>query len=438
MTTRLPAFHDGRVTVYLGDVRSVLRDLPAASVDMCVTSPPYWALRDYGLAPLVWGGDPTCDHRWIAAHPRRPRDGSCCDRCGAWSGDLGLEPSLDMYLEHMVEVFREVRRLLKPSGTLWLNLGDCYDAGTRSSRSVCRPTQRGNWTVRAACLRPNAEMKPKDLVGLPWRVALALQADGWWLRSDIIWSKPNPMPESVRDRPVRSHEYVYLLTRSSRYFYDADGVREESATSALKAPAGWDRGLGAHGRIHRLGREPVGRPGQHHSSSLGGLSLTPRTGRNRRTVWTIPTQPFRGAHFATFPERLVEPCILAGTSEAGCCSRCGAPWQRVTRIGYDNPGNRSTNRPRSVERRSETAGFRARLERRSVTVGWRPACSCAASSEPAVVLDPFAGSGTTLAVAARLGRRAIGVELKPDYIELIERRVSHAAPHDSMREPEAA
>ena len=470
MVNRLAAYRDDSVTVHVGDVRKVLRELPAASVDCCVTSPPYWGLRDYGLPPLTWGGDPNCRHQWSGMKmarggrkafcgPERTQlvsrvgktkrqdgavttGGRFCLRCTAWLGDLGLEPSPDLYLAHIVEVFRDIRRVLKPTGTVWLNLGDAYCAGTRTDRT---PTTRtgvdvpASWSARCQPQRIGSVpgLKPKDLIGLPWRVAFALQADGWYLRADIIWAKPNPMPESVRDRPTKSHEYVFLLSSSSRYFYDTEAVREPAAASAPKAPAGWDKAAGAHGSFHRLGREPVisaerkslaGPTYSRHRAAIpGGQTLTLRSGRNRRTVWTIATQPFRGAHFATFPERLVEPCILAGTSEAGCCAACGAPWEREVVVAYENPGNRTTNGPRSVGRRSQTPGFEIRLERHSPTRGWHPTCRCPARPVQAVVLDPFAGSGTTLAVAARLGRRAVGIELNPDYLALIKARCALAA-----------
>jgi DNA modification methylase len=381
---RAAAYGDANVTVHLGDAREVLLTLPAASIDCCVTSPPYWGLRDYGLEPQLWGGDPTCRHRWD--HP--PADlsdgGVLCRRCDAWLGHLGLEASPELYTRHLVEVFRAVRRTLKPSGTVWLNVGDCHNAGTTAPR---RPSgsRHGYWQAAGSMgdRRVHAQgLKVKDLVGMPWRVALALQADGWYLRSDIVWAKPNAMPESVRDRPMRAHEYVFLLSAGPRYFYDGEAAARPFANPPHPA------------------------------------------GRTRGTVWTISNQPRRGVHFATFPELLVEPCILAGTSQAGCCPGCGEPWRRRVEVTYGNPGNRRTNGPRSLARRRETQGFRVRLERRVVGTTWEPACACGEEPVPAVVLDPFAGSGTTLAVAARLGRRGLGVELNPDYVELIRQRCS--------------
>jgi DNA modification methylase len=411
---RPPAHGDAGVTVHLGDAREVLAGLPAASVDCCVTSPPYWGLRDYDLEPQLWDGDPNCVHRWN--RPDGPADvGGSCLNCDAWLGHLGLEPSPELYVRHLVEVLRRVRRVLKPGGTLWLNLGDAYNAGTTAIR---RPSsdRHGYWRAAGSMgdrrLRAPG-LKVKDLVGIPWRVALALQADGWYLRSDIIWSKPNPMPESVRDRPIRAHEYLFLLTRSQRYHYDAEAAREPHADDRF------DRAS-----IRRNGAAlQKGGTANHPFANAMPLSDTSRpAGRSRRTVWTIPTQRYRGAHFATFPERLVEPCVLAGSSDAGCCSACGEPWRRRLEVVYTNPGNRRSNGPRSRERRRETPGFLVRLERRAVTRAWEPGCGCDQQRVPAVVLDPFAGSGTTLAVAAGLGRRAIGIELSAHYVELIRQR----------------
>ncbi|HEY8778170.1 MAG TPA: site-specific DNA-methyltransferase [Solirubrobacterales bacterium] len=464
MTSRLsPAFADGSVTVYHGDVREVLRLLPAASIDCCVTSPPYWGLRDYGLPPSTWGGDFGCPHRWgrwAESHDQREASehgksrttnrfygdpsrrfngnhqrhsaGTSCVRCDAWRGCLGLEPTPELYVEHLVEVFRAVRRVLKPSGSLWLNLGDCYDAGTSAARIASRTAEHGYWKNPAISLRPKAGLKPKDLMGMPWRVAFALQEDGWWLRSDIIWAKPNPMPESVRDRPTRAHEYVFLLAPSARYLYDDAAAREPVTGNAHprghgvnpKAatwPAGWSAEHGGHGGIPR-GRY---RPKQNASfaKAVGGLVAT----RNRRTVWTIPTQPYRGSHFATFPERLVEPCILAGSSAVGCCPECAEPLRRVTtrRRTHDGEPRDDLGAWRNADPGSPIGAQgdgHWRYATEVSTRGWQRSCDHQGAPVPAVVLDPFAGSGTTLAVAARLGRRAVGVELKADYLPLIKRR----------------
>ncbi len=228
--------------IITGDALQSLQAMPDGSVDCIVTSPPYWGLRDYGHA-----------------------------------GQLGLEQTPEEYVAAMVAVFREVRRVLKPTGTLWLNLGDSYTSGGRTLRDADDKLE-----ARGMDSRPATPMglKPKDLVGIPWRVAFALQADGWYLRSDIIWHKPNPMPESVTDRCTKAHEYVFLLAKSERYFYDAEAVKEEAVGKTLHDLTG---------------------PGK----------------RNRRDVWTIPTKPFKGAHFAVMPEALVAPCILAGCPEGG-------------------------------------------------------------------------------------------------------------------------
>jgi DNA modification methylase len=385
-------YSDAWTAILHGDVRAALRSLPANSVDCVVTSPPYWGLRDYGLPPQVWDGEPECDHAWSDS------EATMCGRCAAWRGQLGLEPTIDLYVSHMVEVFREVRRVLKPPGTAWINLGDCYNAGTNASR-VASANRVGYWQSAGSMGDRRvkaAGLKAKDLVGIPWRVALALQADDWYLRSDIIWAKTNPLPEGVRDRPVRAHEYLFLLSKEPRYFYDPEAVRElvESGPS--------DEGARAR-------------------------DTTLRRGRAQRSVWNIPTQRYHKAHFATFPERLVEPCIRAGTSSAGCCPACGRAWPRSVCVRYANPGSRSSNGPRSLERRRESPGFSRRLIRLAEGDSWRPGCSCGRPRVPTTVLDPFAGSGTTLAVARRLGRRAIGIELNADYVNLARDRVRAVA-----------
>ncbi len=266
------------VSILTGDCRDLLATLDAESVQTCVTSPPYFGLRDYGVA-----------------------------------GQIGLEQTPDAFVAELVAVFRDVRRVLKDDGTLWLNLGDSYAGGGTIGRNDTGPdalarrakkfgTGTGSGSaVGSQGTRPRvADLKPKDLIGIPWRVAFALQADGWYLRSDIIWHKPNPMPESVTDRPTKSHEYLFLLTKSERYVYDADAIAELIADSTAN-----DQRDG-----NPSGRPDIGFPGQ---PSRGATKLGNGQLRNRRTVWTVATQPFKGSHFATFPPALIEPCILAGS-----------------------------------------------------------------------------------------------------------------------------
>jgi site-specific DNA-methyltransferase (adenine-specific) len=291
--------------------------MPSGSVHCCVTSPPYWGLRDYRTPPQIWGGEPNCRHRWgdpirtpwandvrgpngrqknLAAGAWKVKTtGPFCQRCGAWRGALGLEPDYRLYVDHLVAVMREVGRVLRPDGSLWLNLGDSYASGAGKAKRAGGGAQGAAWQGKGpagyrgahkadpknpgadlAGFQPNRMpqpgLKPKDLAGIPWRVAFALQDDGWWLRRDIIWAKPNPMPESVRDRPTTAHEYLFLLTKSSRYYFDGEAIKELTATAAR---------------------------------------------RNKRSVWTVATAPFPGAHFATFPPALIKPCILAGCPTGG-------------------------------------------------------------------------------------------------------------------------
>lgn len=361
----------GRQHILVGDVLSRLRTLPDNSVQCCVTSPPYWGLRDYGV-----------------------------------EGQIGSEKTPEEFVARMVEVFREVRRVLRPDGTLWLNLGDSYaeswgNSGRRPEldgiKSHQRPKatkyiNRGGWDNRRD--RPPSSyklpgLKPKDLIGIPWRVAFALQADGWWLRQDIIWQKTDPMPSSVTDRCTTAHEYLFLLTKSDRYYFDTIAISESAVDTGT---------------------------------------------RNKRDVWTISTQAYKGAHFATFPELLVEPCILAGTSERGCCSKCGTPYRRQvvservpTRPGRDTKVEGTT---------SDVSGNRdpERHVTTKHTIGWDQMCECEghmdagftihpADTEPCTVLDPFCGSGTTLTVAEHHGRKGIGIELNPEYAHLAIERI---------------
>jgi DNA modification methylase len=276
---------------------------------------------------------------------------------------------------------------------------------------------------------PLPGLKPKDLVGIPWRLAFALQADGWWLRSDVVWAKPNPMPESVTDRPTKAHEYVFLLAKSKRYYFDQEAVREPHEMTPQRRPHG-------HAR-RRPGRLMPEHKWAGTARDEPGIDGNP-AGRNIRTVWNIATQPFPDAHFAVahfavFPESLIRPCVLAGTSERGCCSRCGAPWTRVSERAFVPQGDVSPTKlaKASAKGLDQSNGWGAtpRGTTTSTTMGWTPSCDCA-DSEPVrcTVLDPFAGSGTTGLVADQSGRDAILLELNPAYCEMARRRIQHAAP----------
>jgi DNA modification methylase len=316
------------VRIFRGDCRDVLKTLPNESVHCVVTSPPYFGLRDYGTAQWE-GGDPECEHlpedrgsRFATPVSAKQRSntgsGTASNRdcsCGAHRIDcqIGLEATPDEYVAQMVAVFREVRRVLRKDGTLWLNLGDSYNSGGNpigEDKTAAASTLQGGKSTQANSRRVwTALLKPKDLIGIPWRVAIALQSDGWWLRQDIIWSKPNPMPESVTDRCTKAHEYLFLLAKSERYYYDQKAIAEPFADDRNGNPGAYNSSLAS-----------LQTPQGIHGNGVTGKgwnvdNLISR--RNKRSVWEIATQPFSEAHFATFPPALIEPCILAGCPKNG-------------------------------------------------------------------------------------------------------------------------
>jgi DNA modification methylase len=390
--------------IVLGDVMTVLPGLPAGIARCCVTSPPYWGLRDYGIPPTVWGGDPSHVHEWQEKIPGDRRKGqrgatsALADRkvaaeqvaartvsrgqfcaCGAWLGCFGLEPTPELYLEHAVMIFREVRRVLADDGTLWLNMGDCYISNTKSDEGDPK-YKGGHDRIDNPNRKPIPGLKPKDLLGMPWRLAFALQADGWYLRSDIIWHKPNPMPGSQVDRPTTAHEYLFLLSKSAKYFYDKSAIAEIAVTNDAAKVAGWAT-TGKHSAIdHAQAKDlPDGQLNirKFRQNARAQDSRSTSGMRNKRSVWTIPTEAMPEAHFATFPEKLVEPCVLAGSAEGD------------------------------------------------------------------LVLDPFSGSGTTALVAAKLNRRYLGIEVNPEYVAISKRRLDGVVAQQtlftapvSMRPPE--
>jgi DNA modification methylase len=425
-----------------------------------VTSPPYWGLRDYGTAEWE-GGDVDCDHKdslqtrgnipgTKQATNNNGEGGASyrndCGKCGAKRIDaqLGLEKTPEEYVAKMVLVMREVRRVLRDDGTLWLNLGDSYAGGGQTGRNDNGRPEKGRGWAEYDITRTKIDrrdgLKPKDLVGIPWRVAFALQADGWYLRSDIIWAKPNPMPESVTDRCTKAHEYVFLLTKSAKYFYDAEAIREKGICTAEQVIR--QVKINSRNPEHRDGEGGIAR-------ALGSLSSKHNEpysdgNRNKRSVWTITTQPYPEAHFATFPEELPKICILAGTSAKGCCAKCGAPWERILserdadiKAAPSDYTRAFTKGPLVNVGHGVGIGVGGGHKRQQwldehprKTIGWQPTCECCSLADMykdgtwtrCTVLDPFAGSGTTGAVALELGRKAILIELNPKYIELIEQR----------------
>ncbi|WP_425622962.1 DNA-methyltransferase [Brevibacillus borstelensis] len=339
-----------------GNTLEVLPTLPEKLFHCCVTSPPYWGLRDYGLPPTDW---PEVTYTPMAGLPPIT--------VPAWNGCLGLEPTPEMFVGHMVLVFREVWRVLRDDGTLWMNFGDSYaGAGPRRDETFNEHWHGKHYLSEKQAdierSRPGKQkpsgLKQKDLIGIPWRVAFALQADGWYLRMDNIWYKPNAMPESVRDRPTKAHEYMFLLSKSDRYYYDAESIKEQGTQdewangfrggaytegNTFDNQAGGKRTVRGNFKVqqHRPDREPI---------EYSGM-------RNKRSVWTVATQPFPEAHFATFPEKLIWPCILAGSPQGGN------------------------------------------------------------------VLDPFGGSGTTGVVSKKLGRKYILIEMGAPYIRIADERI---------------
>jgi DNA modification methylase len=417
------------------DVFDGLAAMPEKSVHCCVTSPPYWALRDYGTAKWEGGNNPSCEHKVRervtlnkgpagVVGPRsqgHQQEGfkSQCPRCGAKRIDrqLGQEATPQEFVATLVRVFAGVHRVLRDDGVLFVNLGDSYADKSR-------------------CL-------------IPERFVIAMQEFGWYVRDIIVWHKPAPMPVSVRDRCTPAWEPIYQFTKSPRYFWDQEAVKVKSATAGkpIKMADGWDTAPGSHGAFHRQGRE-AGR----YTGAVQAATANPRN------VWRISTEPMKAKHYAAFPSELPTRCIKAATSERGVCSRCLAPWVRVverkrvaTRPGEDSKVlnvekiciAQASSRPGcDVEKnwRNSTLGG---TPQQTQTVDWQPTCQCNADTIPATVLDPFSGAGTTCLAAARLGRHGIGLELNPEYVTLSIQRIEtelakHAAKTTMVRSAKVA
>lgn len=464
----IPYYQDPAITIYNGDAMKVLPGLPAQIAQTSVTSPPYWGLRDYGIDPSIWGGDPECQHvfeiemidteigrgNWTQAvngrgenqgnitefrEPiRSTSDRGFCKKCGAWKGCYGLEPTPELYIEHTVQIFREVKRALKDDGILWLNLGDSYSHGGCGGRDPERwPKQSRNdhFPVHG---KKKTFLKPKDLIGIPWRVALALQTDGWYLRSDIIWHKPNPMPESAKDRPTKAHEYIFLLSKSQRYYYDADAIKEKASPDtharyargrsnhhkwadggpgnqtiaksfqhmckpgvnpksmlAWKSPDGWDtsKGSGRHGTYHRQGREKGKRGLVKQNPSFSAAVKDIVEYRNKRSVWTIEDHNTLVAWLNQSHPEILKEYFSAGKPDVWTVST--APYSEA---------HFATFPPELIV-----------------------PCIKAGSREGDIVIDPFGGSVTTGYVAEKLGRKSILIDIKNNYCGLMLGRMKQPA-----------
>ena len=373
--------------ILIGDVREQLASLPAAAVQCVITSPPYWGLRDYGM-----------------------------------DGQIGMESDFQDYIQTLVEIFRDVRRVLREDGTLWLNLGDTYQKGKGQAGGVdLKQPARLHMRPTAGPNNKAGRLPNKNLIGIPWRVALALQADGWFLRDEIIWHKPAPMPSSAKDRSCRAHEQIFLLSQKPNYFFDWYALTEEAVSG------------------NRNSQFATGKTGQ----SQQRCSLRPRADYSRRmgrSVWRISSRGYKGAHFAVYPPALVQRCLLAGSSAAGCCAECGSPLERQvdrvrvpTRPGTNSKVNLASDDPDSPYEQHAGTVVGNRDPLRHVTEYrtscWAKRCECVTTETvPCVVLDPFLGSGTTLAVAREWGRSGIGIELNPEYAALARQRIDQVQP----------
>ena len=523
-----------RNIVFYEHVLDGLKKIPDECVQTVCTSPPYWGLRKYtGDQERIWGGDKNCQHNWKAdirywdnRHAsvlasegkdeigsrkdarKTERMGDFCSLCGCWRGALGLEPTPEMYCAHLVEIFREVKRVLRKDGTFFLNIADSYAGGGRGiGYGGKQDSNRGSWGMPSS--KVPIGLKAKDLCGIPWRVAFALQEDDWFLRSAIIWRKINSMPESVNGwrweqhrvkdkatkewhdcpgckacasndglilrkgswRPTKSYEFIFMFSKSAIYYADAEAVREPLADATLPRML---RGVsenhkwlqGADGQTQHTMAKPrknirkefeqsmsgAGTSFKGHSGYVkeDGTLLYNPAGRNLRDCWEFSTEPFSGAHFAVFPTELPAKSIKAATPEK-VCPHCGAPWARIVKrlnksiyqeirekSGKDYHDSKPLAEAQGVafscgkvsvgNTRTETGGMPWYNKPERETLGWRPTCKCPANdgNGKAIVLDPFAGSGTTLAVAAKLGRDYLGIEISKEYEPLIQARLAEA------------
>ena len=498
-----PYYEEPNQTLYCGHALEVLKEIPAESVDMVMTSPPYWGLRTYKTEPQIWG-DNHCEHQWTTEEFKQHSGrGDCqsskkyseqepvpdmilkrdfCLKCNAWRGELGLEPTIELYISHLIQIFDEVKRVLKKTGTCWVNIDDSYAA----NRSYQVPDSKGCDVGNNMAMVTPKGISPKSLCLIPERFAIAMVEQGWILRNDIVWNKPNPMPESAKDRFTGSWEHLFFFTKNNQALY---WTNSKTFKITGKHPLGthgaenedWEwiehsacKGKGCNnkrcinGKIksslweghdywfeqqfepqsldtHSRGTDPKETEKFIEQSIRADGTIAHKDwlkytnqwlysplGRNKRDVWEITTQPYPEAHFATFPEKLCEIPILAGCPGA-ICKKCGKAREKIYEMerpdDYDPSiidsayqdncrkasGAKATSRPLSKI-------FKDSLGSKRIEGGYTE-CGCNAGFEPGVVLDPFAGSGATGAVAKKLGRKYIGIDLSPAYCKLHVKRL---------------
>jgi DNA modification methylase len=455
-------------TILHGHCIDELRKLPANHFHVCVTSPPYYGLRNYGTKHQRWEGtDPNCKHKWRSVVKKKtsgskdgstlegfndPGDGNAgtradqpsklCVKCDAWIGELGQEPTPQLYITHLIQVFAEIHRVLRPDGILWVNIADSFAAGGHGGGggSYSEQKKQGEKCGGPKGRKPPAcwNLKKKDKMLIPARLSIALQEWGWWVRQDHVWSKPNPLRESVQDRCTTSHEFIFQLTKSEQYFSDFYAIKEPVKKDSIARIL---RGRNEHKNSNGAPGQPPHSFVQPDANMTGLLSFDGiSAAANRLSVWTITVASYKGAHFATYPAELPELCIRASTSDGGCCAKCGKPYARVlenlkpdflaqkaaggNELGLYFGKSRKNHTKAGVQDASAT---KARILKGMIvrkTIGFKPMCKCNAGSVPCRVLDPFFGSGTTGEVSLTLNRDVTGIELNPEYLPFIAERTS--------------
>lgn len=507
-----PFYQEPNSQVYCGHALDVLAELPDESVDCVPTSPPYWGLRSYKTEPVIWDNHRDCEHEWddlipnpmaksgkhgpasvigakIAQHEVRKESnqGNFCLKCGAWRGELGLEPTIELYISHLLSIFDEVKRVLKKTGTCWVNIGDTYSGSGQDSGKLPGTKRCGDTGIDSRSVDIVGTGRPvtvgiknvpaKSLCLIPERFALAMVERGWILRNNIIWYKPNPMPESVKDRFTGTWEYFYFFVKSSTPQYwinsrirqlvdkqplgirgvegidwewikhsacDGQGCNNKRCINGHVKSSLWEGRDYWFEQQFEAYTEPLNRWGgdtlKHDTSKTAeykdmmnigyssafrvGQPMRPNElGRNKRDVWEINTEPYPEAHFAVFPEKLVETPILAGCPSM-ICKKCGKAREKILTTEYEVAGKGNANMKRKGGEKDDLVArpYETRMLAIRTSEGYTD-CGCNAGFESGVVLDPFAGSGTTGAVAKRLGRKYIGIDLNPSYYKLHKKRL---------------